>query len=110
MIILMILIIIVVMITAINIMMIKIILIIAVEIIINNPFQPDDFSTGSTTGINTLYFSHMKDKHFKIEYHQKWVIFHITTNLLVIEEGHNLACCFLSKACLQFFSFIGLPR
>ena len=40
----------VVIIIAIMIMMIKIILTMAVGIIINIPFQPGDFSTGSTTG------------------------------------------------------------
>ena len=44
-----IMIIIVVVIIAAMIMMMKIILIIAVAIIINSPFQPGDFSTGSTT-------------------------------------------------------------
>ena len=43
------LIIIIVIIIAIIIIMIKIILIIALVIIINGPFQPSDFSTGSTT-------------------------------------------------------------
>ena len=42
-------IIIIVIITAIMMKMIKIILIIAAVIIINSPFQPGDFSTGSTT-------------------------------------------------------------
>ena len=42
-------IIIIVIIIAIIIMTIKVILIIVVEIIINTPFQPDNFSTGSTT-------------------------------------------------------------
>ena len=46
-----IIIIIIVIIIAIMIMMIEIILIIAV-VIINGPFQPDDFSTGSTTDIH----------------------------------------------------------
>ena len=41
--------IIIIVIIAIIIMTIKVILIIAVEIIINRPFQPDDFSTASTT-------------------------------------------------------------
>ena len=36
-------------------MMIKIILIIAVVIIINNPFQPGDFSTGSPADCNDLF-------------------------------------------------------
>ena len=39
----------IVIIIAIMIMMVKMILIIAVIIIINSPFQPGDFSTGSTT-------------------------------------------------------------
>ena len=43
--------IIIVIITAIMVMMIKMILITAVVIVINSPFQPGDFSTGSTTGI-----------------------------------------------------------
>ena len=54
--ILMMIIIIIVIIIAIMIMMIKIILIIAVVIIINSPFQPGNFSTGSTTGSSTLLF------------------------------------------------------
>ena len=41
---------------AIMIMMIKIILIIAVVIMINSPFQPGNFSAGSTTGSSTLLF------------------------------------------------------
>ena len=47
-------IIIIVIIMTIKIMMIKIILIITV-VIINSPFQPSDFSTGSTTGKSTMY-------------------------------------------------------
>ena len=50
MMILMMIVIIIVTIIAIMIIMIKIILIIAVIIIINSPFQPGGFSTGSTTG------------------------------------------------------------
>ena len=42
---------------AIMIMMIKIILVIAVVIIINSPFEPRDFSTGSTTGQLLWLFS-----------------------------------------------------
>ena len=41
---------------AIMIMMIKIIRIIAVVIIINSPFPPGNFSTGSTTGSSSLSF------------------------------------------------------
>ena len=51
------------------ILMIKIILIIAVVIIINSPFEPGDFSTGSTTDLlNSLYTSdlHLDHKHFKV--------------------------------------------
>ena len=36
------------------IMMIKIILVIVVMIIVSSPFQPGDFSTGSTTGVNII--------------------------------------------------------
>ena len=36
-------------------MMMKIILIIAVVIVINRPFEPDDFSTGSTTDYFICY-------------------------------------------------------
>ena len=49
MVILMMIIIIIVIVIALMIMMIKIILIIAVVTIINNPFEPGDFSTESTT-------------------------------------------------------------
>ena len=46
----------IVIIIAIMIMMIKIILIIAVVIIINSPFEPGDFSTGSTTVVVSVLF------------------------------------------------------
>ena len=43
---------------AIMIMMTKMKLIVAFVIIVNNPFQPDDFSTGSTTGNVHIHSCH----------------------------------------------------
>ena len=43
---------------AIMIMMTKMKLTVALVIIVNNPFQPDDFSTGSTTGNVHIHSCH----------------------------------------------------
>ena len=54
---------IIVVIIAIMIMMIKIILIIAVVVtIINSPFQPGDFPTGSTTGNAGRFYVNVSQK------------------------------------------------